>query len=177
MRSVTAERRFELDWIRILAILVVFLYHSTRFFNLGDWHLKNADTYVWVEIWNAFAVIWMMPLFFVISGAGLYFVLDRFQSWKAFYSNKFARLMVPVIVAAATHSIVQIYLERTSHGLFPALFSLFCPVIFQASTLGSARQATLPFTACTSGTCCSCFSTACCATPCSNGWPAAAGLS
>jgi len=50
MTSKTLRRRYELDWLRVLAILVVFLYHSTRFFNLGDWHVKNVDTYVWVEL-------------------------------------------------------------------------------------------------------------------------------
>lgn len=38
-------RKYYLDWLRVLAILSVFIYHSTRFFNPGDWHVKNASTY------------------------------------------------------------------------------------------------------------------------------------
>ncbi len=72
-----SSRRYELDWLRVLAILFVFLYHSTRFFNLGDWHVKNVNTYVWVEMWNIFATRWMMPLFFVISGASLFYALGK----------------------------------------------------------------------------------------------------
>ena len=30
-------RRYELDWLRVFAILIVFVYHSSRFFNLGNW--------------------------------------------------------------------------------------------------------------------------------------------
>lgn len=40
----TSDRRHELDWLRVMAIMVVFLYHSTRFFNLEDWHVKNVNT-------------------------------------------------------------------------------------------------------------------------------------
>ena len=64
MITEASNRRYELDWLRVIAILVVFLYHSTRFFNLGDWHIKNVNTYVWVEMWNVFISRWMMPLFF-----------------------------------------------------------------------------------------------------------------
>ena len=57
------DRRYDLDWLRVLALLVVFTYHSSRFFNLEDWHVKNIDTFVWVEIWNVFATRWMMLFF------------------------------------------------------------------------------------------------------------------
>ena len=82
MNTYTSQRRFELDWIRIMAILVVFLYHSTRFFNLSNWHVKNINTYIWVEMWISFANLWMMPLFFIISGASLFFVLSKKSSLK-----------------------------------------------------------------------------------------------
>jgi peptidoglycan/LPS O-acetylase OafA/YrhL len=42
------QRRYDLDWLRVFAILAVFFYHSARFFDLGGWHIKNAVTYSWV---------------------------------------------------------------------------------------------------------------------------------
>ena len=83
-------RRYELDWLRVLAILIVFLYHSTRFFNLGEWHIKNINTYVWVEMWNVFATRWMMPLFFIISGASLFYALGKSSGWRKFYVESFS---------------------------------------------------------------------------------------
>jgi len=44
MDAKTMQRRYDLDWLRVLGILLVFIYHSTRFFNYGDWHVKNAVT-------------------------------------------------------------------------------------------------------------------------------------
>jgi hypothetical protein len=130
MSTVVANRRFELDWIRVMAILVVFVYHSTRFFNLGEWHVKNFDTYVWVEIWNIFATRWMMPLFFVISGASLFYAIGKSAGWGRFYVDKFLRLMVPVLFASVTHSALQVYLERVTHGQFTGSFFSFLPEFF-----------------------------------------------
>jgi glucan biosynthesis protein C len=131
MNSQTPERRYELDWLRVSAILVVFLYHSTRFFNLGDWHVKNVDTFVWVEMWNLFATRWLMPLFFIISGASLFYAIKKFKGFRGFYVRKFQRLMIPVLVASVTHSALQVYLERVTHGKFSGSFLAFLPEYFQ----------------------------------------------
>jgi len=130
MTSTTSQRRYELDWLRVLAILIVFLYHSTRFFNLGDWHVKNDDTYVWVEIWNVFVTRWMMPIFFMISGASLFYALGKSGGWKRFYTDKFLRLFIPVLIASVTHGALQVYLERVSHGRFLGSFFAFLPTYF-----------------------------------------------
>ena len=131
MNTTHSNRRYELDWLRVLALLVVFLYHSTRFFNLGDWHVKNIDTYVWVELWNVFATRWMMPLFFVISGASLFYAIGKSDGWRKFYVDKFLRLMIPLIIGSVTHAALQIYLERTSHGHFSGSFFSFLPEYFK----------------------------------------------
>jgi hypothetical protein len=130
MSTTISNRRYELDWLRVLAILVVFLYHSTRFFNLGDWHVKNADTYVWVELWNVFATRWIMPLFFIISGASLFYAIGKSAGWRKFYAEKFLRLMIPLIIGSVTHAALQIYLERLSHGQFSGSFFSFLPEYF-----------------------------------------------
>ena len=130
MGTATSNSRYELDWLRVLAILVVFLYHSTRFFNLGDWHVKNFDTYLWVEFWNIFATRWMMPLFFIISGASLFYAIGKSKGFRRFYVDKFMRLMIPVLLASVTHSVLQIYLERVTHGQFSGSFFSFLPEAF-----------------------------------------------
>ena len=125
------ERRYELDWLRVSAILLVFLYHSTRFFNLEGWHVKNDDTYVWVEIWTFFVTRWMMPLFFVISGASLFHALDKPGGWKRFYTDKLLRLFIPVLAASLTHGALQVYLERVSHARFAGSFFEWLPAYFR----------------------------------------------
>jgi len=130
MTTDTSNRKYELDWLRIFAILIVFFYHSSRFFNLDDWHVKNVDTYVWLEIWNVFVTRWMMPLFFVISGASLFYAISKSGGWKRFYNDKFLRLFIPVLVAAVTHGALQVYLERLTHGRFSGSFFSYLPTYF-----------------------------------------------
>jgi len=143
--SDTSNRRYELDWLRILAILIVFLYHSTRFFNLGDWHVKNINTFVWVEIWNVFATRWMMPLFFITSGASLYYALAKSGGWSKFYVDKFTRLMIPVLAASVTHSALQVYLERLTHGHFSGSFFSFLPEYFNGVYFGIGMPGNFAF--------------------------------
>jgi glucans biosynthesis protein C len=131
-----SDRRYELDWLRVYAILIVFIYHSTRFFNLGDWHVKNVNTFIWVEIWNVFATRWMMPLFFIISGASLFYAMGKSGGWPRFYTDKFLRLMIPVLFASVTHSILQVYLERLTHNQFSGSFFSFLPEYFNGVYLG-----------------------------------------
>jgi peptidoglycan/LPS O-acetylase OafA/YrhL len=45
-RQITAsQRRYELDWLRVIAIFLVFIFHSSRFFDEMDWQVKNPVTY------------------------------------------------------------------------------------------------------------------------------------
>ena len=38
-----SERLHYLDWLRVLAILGVFLFHAVHPFDVTDWHIKNGD--------------------------------------------------------------------------------------------------------------------------------------
>ena len=145
MNTDKLHRRYEFDWLRILAVLTVFFYHSTRFFNLSDWHVKNIDTYVWVEGWIVFASIWLMPLFFVISGASLFYAIGSARDGLKFYSSKFLRLMIPVLFASITHSALQVYLERLTHGRFSGSFLSFIPEYFSGLYLGIGMPGNFAF--------------------------------
>jgi len=49
-----STRRYELDWLRVFAVLMVFVYHSAHFFDVDDWSVKNATTYT--------SLSWLMAL-------------------------------------------------------------------------------------------------------------------
>ena len=122
------QRRFDLDWLRVIAILAVFVFHSTRFFDSLDWHVKNATTYQWVDLWTAFQSNWGMPLIFVISGASLYFSVGKLIK---FINSKIRRLFVPLAVGVFTHVAIAVYLERLTHHQFSGSLPQFIPAYFQ----------------------------------------------
>jgi hypothetical protein len=125
----TVTRRFDLDWLRVFGILAVFIFHSSRFFDLGGWHVKNPTTYLSVEIWISFLSSWLMPLMFIISGASVFYALRARDSGK-FIKDKVLRLLVPLVVGIFTHSIWQIYLENITQGRFSGTFFEFLPHYF-----------------------------------------------
>ena len=124
-----SERRYDLDWLRVLTILTVFVFHSFRFFDLDGWHVKNASTYLGIQIWTNFLVHWMMPLVFVISGVSTFFALGTRGAGR-FVKDRVLRLLVPLLVGIFTHVMAQVYLERLSHGQFSGTFLEFVPHYF-----------------------------------------------
>ena len=63
------ERRYDIDWLRVIAMLAVFIYHCTRFFGTEGWHLKNAEQSMVVFVLTRGLIwTWVMELFFLLSG-------------------------------------------------------------------------------------------------------------
>jgi glucan biosynthesis protein C len=126
-----STRVYYLDWLRVAGMLAVLVYHSSRFFNVEDWHVKNPIWYPWVEVWNRFAVTWLMPLMFVISGASLFYALGKREGAGKFVKDKVLRLLVPLVVGVLTHASLQVYLERLTHGQFSGTYFQFLPHYFR----------------------------------------------
>ena len=144
MDNKTIQRRYDLDWVRVLAIMSVFFYHSTRFFNLGDWHVKNAVTYIGVDALERFMEIWMMPLVFLISGASIFYAMNKGGA-GTFFKDKVLRLLVPLLVVVFTHASFQVYLERISHGEFNGSYWAFLPHYFEGVYLDVSTTGNFAF--------------------------------
>jgi glucan biosynthesis protein C len=131
MQRKASTRLYYLDWLRVLAILTVFVYHSTRFFNMETWMVKNPTWYPWAEVWNRFATAWLLPLLFVISGASLFYAVGKgeggIKGAGKFIKDKTLRLLVPWLVFILTHQSLQFYLERLSQGQFSGSYFQYLP--------------------------------------------------
>jgi peptidoglycan/LPS O-acetylase OafA/YrhL len=113
-----AERRYDVDWLRIGAMLAVFLFHCTGFFTPIDWHLKNAERAEALLPVVAWMDLWMMPLFFLLSGFGSWYSL-RSRSWLQYLWERVLRLLVPLYTVGAFLLLPpQFYIERVSHGRY-----------------------------------------------------------
>jgi glucan biosynthesis protein C len=128
-------RRYDIDWIRTLALLTVFLFHTNRFFDFGGWHVKNGDTSLISQVITMFLSHWMMPLIFVISGASLFYALNNRTLGQprlaGFLKDKILRLAVPLIFGILVLTPHQVYLERLTHGQTSQAFLQWLPQYFQ----------------------------------------------
>jgi glucans biosynthesis protein C len=125
----TSPRKYELDWLRVTAILAVFFYHTLRFFDPADWNVKNAVLHPGLAYVTRVFEIWGMPFMFVVSGAGVFYALGK-RGAGAFLKDRALRLLVPLTVGIFTHIAWQVYLERLSHGRFSGSFLDFYPRYF-----------------------------------------------
>jgi glucans biosynthesis protein C len=122
------KRIYYLDWLRIIAILIVFFFHSSHFFDPIYWHVKNPQTSESVLVFLGFVNIWIMPLFFFLSGASSIFGLKK--SYATFAKGKAARLLVPYIMGVILLIPPQKYVEAVSHHTFTGSFIQFLGVYF-----------------------------------------------
>jgi peptidoglycan/LPS O-acetylase OafA/YrhL len=109
-----------LDWLRVLAILGVFLFHAVHPFDMFPWEIKNAESSVVVTLFIVFLAPWGMPLFFFLSGVGSWFALRKRTSGQ-YVRERVNRLLVPFFLGALLLSPIQFYFQwrhQTETGVF-----------------------------------------------------------
>ena len=112
----TTSRLYYLDWLRVLAMLGIFLFHNARFYDeFSDWHVRNASTNLGASFLVAFMAQWIMPLFFLIAGAGTYYAL-KVRRTGQFVQERSLRLLIPLIFGMFVIVVPQAYFEAISHG-------------------------------------------------------------
>jgi cbb3-type cytochrome oxidase subunit 3 len=101
-------RRHELDWLRVLAVLLLVYFHSARIFDFGDFYVKNGQLSKGFEAFVTFVDIWFMPLFFFIAGAASFYALRK-RSGKQYAGERAKRLMVPFVFGTLVLAAPQVY--------------------------------------------------------------------
>ncbi|MGA2238860.1 MAG: acyltransferase family protein [Candidatus Bathyarchaeia archaeon] len=119
------ERWYWLDWLRVLAMGTIFLFHSSAPFSYFPWNINNPTPSLGFTIFGLFLLGWAMPLFFVISGISAYFSLAR-RSASQFVKERFERLVIPfVFVGLLVVLSVNGYYDAVFHGNFTGDFIHF----------------------------------------------------
>jgi peptidoglycan/LPS O-acetylase OafA/YrhL len=127
--SQAANRLHYIDWLRVIAILGVWAYHSARPFMLQEWLINNGEKSPTITfIFLVFLGSMGMPLFFMMAGAGCLFALRR-RSGKQFLSERSTRLLIPFVIGCLLLSPLQFYLEWLHKGWYQGAFLPFLPVL------------------------------------------------
>lgn len=138
-------REYDLDWIRVIATFVVFLFHCFMFFNPFPWHVKNIELDTGgILVLSLFLGTWIMPLFFMISGISVSLALQT-RSIADFIRERFLRLGIPLLVGVFLLSPPQIYVERMSYGQFNGSFFDFIPHYFNGVYLDFGQNGNFAF--------------------------------
>jgi len=125
----TKQRFYDIDWLRVIGMLLIFSFHNARFFNEEDWHVKNFQLSFGASVYVAVLDQFIMPLFFILSAIAIYYALKR-RTGKEFIRERANRLLIPLIFGIFTHIMLQVYIERVTHGEFTGTFWQFIPHYF-----------------------------------------------
>ncbi len=111
------QARFaDIDFVRVMAILLLHLFHTGMMFNPWPWHVKNdqllTSLVVPWEVLHAFR----MPLLMVVAGAGTAWALGH-RSLGSFVRERSLRLLLPLFVGIFIIVPPQIYIERIIQGV------------------------------------------------------------
>ena len=96
--SVTKSvRRYDLDWLRVFAVLILLFFHSARPFVEWRWHINNETVSGFITHILGFINIWHMPLFFLLSGSAAWFALSL-RPERSFAKERVKRLFIPLVL-------------------------------------------------------------------------------
>ncbi len=128
-----------LDWLRVIAILMVFLFHSVHPFDFGDWQVKNVAQSEILTIILLLLSIWGMPFFFMVAGSGGWLALQK-RTGGQYLRERFYRLLIPFIAGTILFSPIEYYCEninkiqrgiQSSFQPFLSIFSAFNPLLLR----------------------------------------------
>ena len=114
--TLSSERRYDLDWLRVLGVLLLVPFHVALIFVLDPYtvmYIKDvANSRVLAEA-TGFIHLWHMPMLFVISGSATYVALG-FRSAGQYLRERFLRLFIPLIFGILTFVPFTLYIQHSN---------------------------------------------------------------
>jgi glucans biosynthesis protein C len=90
-------RVYFIDWLRILAVLLLFPFHTLRVFDEADpFYVKALPVSFWVGRALKLISVWHMPLLFFLAGCATFYALGK-RSGGQYAWERVKRLLVPFV--------------------------------------------------------------------------------
>lgn len=117
-----------LDWLRVLAVLGVFLFHAVHPFGTFDWHVKNPQQSEAISLLLVF-LSWGLGFLFLIAGAASFLALKA-RTAGQYVQERLRRLLLPYVVGWLLLSPLQSYIEDVHEGVWSGSYISFIPHFF-----------------------------------------------
>lgn len=114
-----AQRRYDIDWLRVIAIGLLLIYHVAIGFQpwgrmVGFITSDEPLSSLWLGM--ALLNIWRIPLLFFVSGMGVYFAMQS-RSWKQLVQERTIRILLPFAFGMFVIVPIHLLIWRSYYGM------------------------------------------------------------
>ena len=123
------DRKHFIDWIRVIAIVLLLVYHVAIAFQ--PWGLMIGfivNTEPWVTLWIPMTMlnIWRIPILFFIAGIGVFYSFQN-RNWHQLLKERALRIGIPFAIGFVFIAPFLLYCKIIMNGNFNTFFS---PLVF-----------------------------------------------
>jgi len=129
------DRRYDIDWLRLMAVCLLFFFHAACIFHpWSDYYIKNdqlSPVITYIFVWAVGH--WHMSLFFILAGASTYYALQK-RSGVEYIKERVKRLFIPLIFGTLVLVPPLSYLGLLNHSDYSQSFIAWLPNFFHLQT-------------------------------------------
>ena len=125
------QRLYYIDWLRLVAVFLLFFFHTARIFDpwenfyVHNDHVSPVLSYLFIQSIGP----WQMSLFFLLAGASTYYALRK-RSGGEYTRERFKRLLIPFVFGVLVLIPPQSYLGLLNHSDYAKSFLAWFPNFF-----------------------------------------------
>ncbi|HET7465290.1 MAG TPA: acyltransferase family protein [Candidatus Dormibacteraeota bacterium] len=107
------ERVHYLDWLKVVIVYGIVVFHVSLVFAYGGWLVANHDQSLVLSAFAGFCFPWGIPAMFLVAGADAWFSL-RSRPLQDFVRKRFLRLLVPMVAGVVILTPLQRFLVSSN---------------------------------------------------------------
>lgn len=115
----TLERRHDIDWLRVIAIGLLLIYHIAVIFQ--PWALFigfiRSDEPM-ESLWKPMTMlnVWRIPFLFYVSGMGVYFAIQK-RDWKQLLLERSKRILLPFLFGIVAIAPLHLFVFQKHYNM------------------------------------------------------------
>lgn len=121
----TTERRYDIDWLRVIAIGLLLIYHIAIVFQPWALFIGFIKSETSLEgIWYPMTMlnVWRIPLLFFVSGMGVFFAMKK-RNWQQLLLDRAKRILLPFVFGYVAITPLHMYVFQSHYNMPLTYFS------------------------------------------------------
>jgi peptidoglycan/LPS O-acetylase OafA/YrhL len=113
------ERRYDIDWLRVVAIALLLIYHIAIVFQPWAAFIGFIRSEVPMEgLWKPMSLlnVWRIPFLFYVSGMGVYFAIRKRNGWEL-VKERSKRILLPFVFGVFAVAPLHVFVFQHYYAL------------------------------------------------------------